>query len=440
MVTVQSKMLSLGVFLLEILWLLVAQTLGNTVLLWPCLACFLVLAVWSAIRGMALPFLMLFLPFAPLIKLRPGTISFYTIALLLVLVVYIVKGSKNISVTHFIPGLTLIALTLVVKTLYGYPIENSYILFSASLLLVPFLKRELAEKYDFYWLTMFFSFGVVVAALSARILVIFPTITRYYIHTHELLGILRFSGFYGDPNFYSAHITAALSGIFILLLNRTTRARFWMLMLSVVALLFCGFMSVSKSFLVILVALVLVWLLALMFERGRITAKLTIVFTLLIGVAFLLASTAFTDMVDMMIERVTSGQNISDFTTGRVEIWKNYFNLFSDNSQLLLFGQGLTKVYLINDASHNTIIQAIYQFGLVGVVVLAVWWMSYVRILLTSAKIKWRHWVQIAILLIGAIGPWMGLDFLLFDEFFLLPMYVCVGIMFLTNTEQAETL
>jgi hypothetical protein len=177
-----------------------------------------------------------------------------------------------------------------------------------------------------------------------------------------------------------------------------------------------------------------------MFERGRITAKLTIVFTLLIGVAFLLASTAFTDMVDMMIERVTSGQNISDFTTGRVEIWKNYFNLFSDNSQLLLFGQGLTKVYLINDAAHNTIIQAIYQFGLVGVVVLAVWWMSYVRILLTSAKIKWRHWVQIAILLIGAIGPWMGLDFLLFDEFFLLPMYVCVGIMFLTNTEQAETL
>jgi len=438
MVTVQSKMLTLGVCLLEVIWLLVAQTLGNMVLLWPCLICFLALAVWSAVQGMALPILMLFLPFAPLIKFRPGTISFYTIALILILVVYIVKGSKNISAVHVVPALALIALTLVVKTLYGYPIDNGYILFSAALLLIPFLKRELSEKYDFYWLAVFFSLGVVTAALCARSLIVFPTITRYYINTHELSGIIRYAGFYGDPNFYSAHITAALSSVLLLLLHRLGRARFWCLVLCVVGLLYCGFMGVSKSFLVILLAVALAWVVALLFEREKITAKLTILFTMLIGVAFLLASTAFTNMVDMMITRITAGQNFSDFTTGRLEIWETYARAFISDPKVLWFGQGLSDVSLSGIASHSTLIQAVYQFGLIGTAFLIAWLVCYARILLSRTKIRWRHMVQVALLLIGCMGPWMGLDFLLFDEFFLLPMYVCVGILFLVEQSDPQ--
>lgn len=439
MVTVQSKMLTLGVCLVEIIWLLLAQTLGNMVLLWPCLAFFLALAVWSAVRGLALPFLLLFLPFAPLIKLRPGTISFYTIALLLILVVYIIKGSKNISAIHFVPALALIGLTLIVKTLYGYPMDNSYILFAASLLLVPFLKRELSEKYDFYWLTVFFTVGIVTASLCARALIIFPTITRYYIRTHQMSGVIRFCGFYGDPNFYSAHITAALSGVLVLTLTRTTRIRVFIQLLSVVGLLYCGFMSVSKSFLVILVAIVLIWLLALMFERGKITAKLTVIFTILIGVAFLLATTAFTDMIDMMISRVTSGHGISDFTTGRVEIWEKYIRAFAENPKLFLVGKGISSVSVVGEASHNTLIQALYQIGLTGTVLLVIWFVCYIRLLLTRVKLRWGHLVQIGVLLFGSFGPWMGLDFLLFDEFFLIPAYVCVGILFLVDRDRLET-
>lgn len=438
MVTVQSKMLTLGVCLVEIIWLLLAQTLGNMVLLWPCLAFFLALAVWSAVRGLALPFLLLFLPFAPLIKLRPGTISFYTIALLLILVVYIIKGSKNISAIHFVPALALIGLTLIVKTLYVYPMDNSYILFAASLLLVPFLKRELSEKYDFYWLTVFFTVGIVTASLCARALIIFPTITRYYIRTHQMSGVIRFCGFYGDPNFYSAHITAALSGVLVLTLTRTTRIRVFIQLLSVVGLLYCGFMSVSKSFLVILVAIVLIWLLALMFERGKITAKLTVIFAILIGVAFLLATTAFTDMIDMMISRVTSGHGISDFTTGRVEIWYDYIDAFVEQPKLFFFGKGLSEVLIDGKAAHNTIIQGIYQCGFFGGILLLIWMFNFWHMLLSAIRIKWGHLVQIGVLLIGALGPWMGLDLLFFDEFFLIPAYVCVGILFLVDRDRLE--
>lgn len=146
MVTIRSKTILFCACFLEAVWLLVAQTLGNTMLLAPCLICFLAMAVWAAIKNVAMPMLLFFLPFAPLLKLRPGTISFFTIALLLVYVVYAVTGSRQVKVLHLIPALLLVALTLIVKTAYGYEMDNSYLLFALTLMLIPFLSRELDPR------------------------------------------------------------------------------------------------------------------------------------------------------------------------------------------------------------------------------------------------------------------------------------------------------
>jgi len=437
MIIIPSKILLLGVFSIEILWILVAQTLGSSILLMPCLVCFLAIAVWSAVRGMALPFLLLFLPYSTLIKIRPESISFYTISLLIVLLVYTVKGIKNIKTTHLIPGLAIIALTLCMKTIYGYQIENSYILFAISLLLIPFIKREFMEKYDFFWLTVFFSYGVVSASLLARSLVGFSNITRYYINIHELWGVVRYSGFYGDPNFYSAHIATAIGGVLVLLLNKTTKIRFVNLAITVAALIFCGFMSVSKSFLLIFIAEIILWIIAYMFLRGKITAKITMLFTVVILVAFLLISTAFTEMIDMMIMRLSLDKTLSDFTTGRLELWISYLFAFIQEPRLLIFGNGLTKTLIGGRASHNTIIQCVYHFGLVGTVVFISWMICYIRTLLSDMKIKWKYLIQIGILVIGAIGPWMGLDMVFFDEFFLFPLYVCAGIVCMVQSDES---
>jgi len=356
---------------------------------------------------------------------------------LIVLLVYTVKGIKNIKTTHLIPGLTIIALTLCMKTIYGYQIENSYILFAISLLLIPFIKREFMEKYDFFWLTVFFSYGVVSASLLARSLVGFSNITRYYINIHELWGVVRYSGFYGDPNFYSAHIATAIGGVLVLLLNKTTKIRFVNLAITVAALIFCGFMSVSKSFLLIFIAEIILWIIAYMFLRGKITAKITMLFTVVILVAFLLISTAFTEMIDMMIMRLSLDKTLSDFTTGRLELWISYLFAFIQEPRLLIFGNGLTKTLIGGRASHNTIIQCVYHFGLVGTVVFISWMICYIRTLLSDMKIKWKYLIQIGILVIGAIGPWMGLDMVFFDEFFLFPLYVCAGIVCMVQSDES---
>ena len=217
MITVSTKTIFLIFCIIEVVLILVMQVLSSTPLLFICLVLFLALAIWSAIKGMAVPVMLFFMPFAPLIKLKPGTISFFTVALIIVYLVYIFLGSRNINTNHLIPGLLLLSLALVVKIYYGYSIDNSFILFAASILLIPFLRRELDSMYDFYWLTIFFALGIVIAAISAKYLSTFPIISEYIV-TNVGLGFIRYSGFYGDPNFYSAHITAALSGFFVLLL------------------------------------------------------------------------------------------------------------------------------------------------------------------------------------------------------------------------------
>ena len=432
MVNIQSRIVLLIVCLLETTWLLVAQILGNQLLLLPCLACFLLLVVWTSIQGMTFPVLLFFLPFSTLLKIRPGTISIYTIALLLALLIYAVRGVKNISIKHLVPGLALLAMVLVVKTLYGETVDNSFILFFATLLLIPFFKRELNEKYDFYYLTVLFSLGIVLAAITARYLIGYTTI-RQYIQLHEYGGLVRYSGYYGDPNFYSAHITAALGGVLVLMINTAKKMKIVLMMLLTVLLIYCGALSVSKSFLLVTAALVLFWLFAFMFQKGKLTAKFTIFLSLLVGTAFLLASTIFNEQISMFIARFSQDRNLSDFTTGRTEVWGQYINALINNPVLFIFGRGFSRVLVNDRAVHNTLLECIYQFGILGSVMLTAWFVYFFRALLSDTPHMKKQIAQITVLLIGSVGPWLGLGVLRFDEFFLLPMYLCVGLFFLAQ-------
>lgn len=436
MITIRSKALFLCACFIEAVWLLAAQTLGSIPILLPCLVCFLALVTWAAIENVAMPVMLFFLPFATLLKIRPGTISFFTLALLVIYIVYTIGGIRNIRIHHLVPALCLVAMTLIVKTLYGYEIDNSYILFSVTLMLVPFLTRELDTDYSFFWLTLFFSLGIALAAITAQYLAVFPSITRY-IGIDYVMGVVRHSGYYGDPNFYSSHITAALGGILILFSNNDKKRKLFLLILIMTLLLYCGLLSISKSFLLVSVFMILIWFLDLLFRRGKVSIKLTLIFTIIIMMVFLLSSTMFTDMLDVMLSRFSGDNNWSELTTGRTELWANYFNAFAEDPLLLWFGKGFTSVTVGDRGSHNTIIQCVFQFGLVGCILFAGWMVCFVRVLLDKVTIRWSNATQIAILLIGAFGPWMALELLFSDELFLLPIYVCAAIRFLVERNQS---
>lgn len=434
MIKIRSKTLVLCACVLEALWLLAAQATGSMVLLLPCLVCFLALVTWAAFQRMAMPIFLFYLPFSPLLKLAPDTISFFTIALLLGYLVYVVTGSRNVPILHMLPGLALIGLTFAAKLLSGYPIDNSYILFCVTILLVPYIAVEFGENYDFCWLTTTFAVGIVLAATSSELLSGYSNITNY-INVLDVLGVVRRSGYFNDPNYYSAHITIALGGALVLLLNRLRKSEVVWTVLCLVALVYCGFLSVSKSFLLVALSLVLLWAVGLMFQRGKISVKIMVILSALVGVYFLFSSALF----DMMLSRFVGNTNMSTFTTGRTDLWMNYLRELGDNPLMLMFGSGYSDVTVGGRAAHNTLIQLVYQFGLFGCVLLAIWFVFFIRMLLSGVRIHRTRLTQLAIVFIGAFGPWMALDYLFFDEFFLFPIYVCAAIRFMAQQEPAES-
>lgn len=437
MLKIPIKTLCLCLCFAEVSCLLLAQALGSTVLLLPCLVGFMVLMLWSAFQNMAVPVFLFFLPFAPLLKMAPGTISFYTLALLAVYAFYAVKGCKNVRILHLVPALILIMATLSIKLLSGWEVTNTYILFVISLLLVPFLAAEMDNRYDFYWLTLFFVLGIAAAALTSQMLADSSTIARYISIVNEL-GIDRRTGYYNDPNFYSAHITAALGGVFVLLLNQTDRVRRSVLAGAAVVLLYCGLLSVSKSFLLVSVCLIICWFLAFMSQRGRVSTKIVMMVTLFLVALFILSSSVFTDLLDLMMSRLDNATNLSDLTTHRVDLWEKYIRTLGSDGRLLLFGNGYSDTLVDGRAAHNTLIQAVFLFGIVGCAVLTAWIVFFVRNMLGDGpRVRRLDWAQGTILFLGCLGPWMALDYLFFDEFFLIPLYLCVAIRFLTRSPDA---
>lgn len=437
MITIRSKTLLLCACFIEACWLLVAQMLNVTAILLPCLVCFLLLVGWAAIKNAAMPVILFFLPFAPLLKFRPGTISFFTIALLLVYGIYTVTGSRRVKVLHLIPALLLVVMTLIVKTAYGHDLDNSYVLFAITLMLVPFITRELDEGYDFYWLTVCFALGICLAAITAQYLTVFPTISRY-IDVNVNLGFARRSGYNGDPNFYSAHITTALSGILVLLLSETKRSKLFVLAALACLLLYCGLMSVSKSFLLISVCLLLLWVLTLLLQRGKVSVKVTLIVTLVVAGGFLLSSTVFTDMLNTIFSRFSQDANLSDFTTGRTEVWARYIQAMLEDVRLLLFGQGYSDVIIGEKPAHNTLLEGLFQLGLIGCALLSLWMVHFFQTLLNGARLQRNQIARLAMVLMGAFGPWIALDYLFFDEFFLLPIFVCMAVRFLHQQQETK--
>lgn len=442
MITIRSKTLLLCACFVEACWLLVAQTLNVTAILLPCLICFLLLVGWAAIQKAAMPVILFFIPFAPLLKLRPGTISFFTIALLLTYGICTVTGSRQIKVLHLIPALLLVVMTLIVKTAYGYSADNTYVMLAVTLLLVPFLVHEMDETYDFFWLAVCFALGICLAAITAQYLTIFPTISRYItIDVNAAFAISRRSGYVGDPNFYSAHITTALSGILLLLLKETKRNKQFVLAALACLLLYCGMLSVSKSFVLISLCLLLLWVVTLLLQRGKLSIKVTLIVALAIVGLFLLSSTVFTDMLDQVFSRFSQGSNMSDFTTGRTDVWVSYISAMFEDVKLLLFGQGCTRVILGEKATHNTLLQCIFQLGIIGIALLILWIVFFFQTLLRGVRLQKQQIVRLAMVLIGTFGPWIALDYLFFDEFFLLPIFVCMAVRFLhQQQEQKESL
>lgn len=409
-----------------------AQINGSRVLILACLILFLIFTVWACDNGMIFPVLLYFLPWSPLLKLQNGGTSYFTIALLVSCAIFFAKNGFSLKMYQVIITALIVVLTLTAKLLQGNAIANSYLFFIVMLLLFPCITKSQNFAASFWDLTLFFACGIIAAALSAQQVAGYPNILQY-IKVDSYLNITRLSGYYGDPNFYCAHITACLAGVQLLLRRERERVRQIILILLTIVLIYCGLLSASKSFIIVAVLLFLAWVPILLEKENRDNGRWGLLVAILCVGVVVLSSTAFRDLLQIVDSRFASASNLAELTTGRTDLWINYLNEFSHNAWLTLFGEGYTNVTLNGRASHNTIIQGVYQFGALGFPLIFGWVLFTMKDMISSRKELHISWKSVVLMGIGVVVPWLALDILFFDEFFLLPVYAFLGVRYFSQ-------
>lgn len=407
----------------------VTQIMSNTALLLLCLLAFLLFSFWASARSYVFPVLLFFLPWSPLLKLNVGSISFFTIALLLGAAISLVQSKMRIRFYQVALTALIMLTTLMGKVIHGNTVTPDYIVFMAMLLLFVCFAREQAGQIPFYEVTIFFACGVISAAFIAGKLAEFPGI-KQYITIQTYLTVRRASGFYGDPNFYAAQISACLAGVQLLLSTEKSRKKQIALLVIMVFLLYFGLVSASKTFVFVVVCMFLAWVPTLLGKR-----HFRLFMGLLCATVIIVTSTAFQSLFQIIIDRFNEGTKISGLTTGRTDIWKNYFRGFIENPTILIFGEGYTAVNLNNKSSHNTLIQLVYQFGLIGLPFVIAWIITSIRDFASRVSGKKIRWQYLILMCIGVALPWLALDIVQFDEFFLMPIYAIIGIKYASNLQ-----
>lgn len=414
--------------LLSVMALCMAQVIGNGMLVLGCLAAMLLLVGYTCIKNYTLPMLLFFLPWSQLMRQSPTSFSFFTFALVLVCFISIIKKGFRFKKYHIVSGVALLILTLLSKLIDGNGLTFDYIAFIMLIMLFPVVKEEWrANHYDFFSVVTFFGVGVVSAALCAQWFAGSYNIAQF-IQVDSYLTIVRLSGFYGDPNFYTAQITAALSGVLLLLLRESRRGRVITQGILMLFLVYCGFLSASKSFVLVALALLVFWMVEVMRQRGRIGMKLTLFIGVTVFIGYIATSVLFSGLLDVLATRFSYVQDASDFTTGRTELWADYIGELFSNVKMMFLGVGFTNVKLNGRASHNTILQIVFQLGLVGAGFLFWWIRHFLRDAFRGRKSADWSKNTLMILVVGVFLPWMAIDALYYDEFFLLPWYVFVGV------------
>lgn len=406
-----------------------AHVAGSRMLVLGCLLGFLLCALEASVRDADMEVLLFFLPWSPLLKQQVGQISFYTVALLLICAVALARRHFTVRTYQVVLPSLLLVVTLVAKLVQGPSFSLSYLVFFAMLFLFPCVAEEDAPLRVPYVVTVLsFASGIASAALSAQLVAGYHNIAQF-INVDSWAHVTRLSGYYGDPNFYSAQISACLGGILLVLARERSvglRAGFIGLL---VLLLYCGLLSASKSFVVVGACELFVWVLLLLGQGARRPSSLVLLAAVAAVLLFALSTSAFQNLLAILDNRFSYANTLSDITTGRSDVWRNYLALFMSDSKLVIFGEGFTNILLpaLGDkASHNTIIQCIYQFGLIGTPLVIAWFVCLVKSVLRPSEGK-VNGLALALMLVAALAPWLALDYVFFDEFFLLPVFAIEG-------------
>jgi len=394
------------------------------------LAVMLIIAILNY-KKYLIPLMLFYLPFAPVLKLHADGFSFFTIALLVIIVIFSANSKFRFDSRTLLIFSALLGTASFAKLMLGLGFSLDFFVFFAMLLFIPNYLQKFHTIISFKTTAIFFALGVTAAAVLSQQLMALPSMQAYInVYEWERMDLTRLSGFYGDANYYSAQILAAISGLLIIITARVNRLAVPLMGL-VLLLIYFGSLSVSKSFLIFLAIVLPLWLTAYLSTSGRLRSKFLILIAIFLLVGSIVVGAVFQEQIAMYQTRFNLSVDSDSLTTGRLEIFNGYNQYFKNNAEVLMFGQGYSQVYYAafdNRASHNIIIQLIYQFGILGLILIGAWMIRMKRIVVGKRKALTLNGKALVLMITAAcLLPWIALDMLFLDDFYFIITFYLIA-------------
>lgn len=410
--------------IINVLILSIAHMVNNTYMLYISIMFFCGLIILPP-KEHILPLLLFYIPWNPIIKIQPDGFTFFSIIIPVLFLVLLFKH-KKINLVILLITLVLILLTISAKIINSYDFNLTYIRILIMFAFIPYYFEIYSDIIDFKKCIYYLTIGIITACISSQVLLSKPGMEAYIIVDRiEQTGLTRFNGFYGDANFFAAHILLAISGLLILIEEETERKIEHLLLFFLLS--FFGLQSVSKMFLIIYLLLLVIWFLILLAGKKQILNKIMTIISIVIIANILVVLNVFDEQINYYILRFSTVTDVSSLTTNRSDLLEDYLEYFNKDILSAIIGVGLSSSALVNNrASHNTFIQMLFQLGLLGIGIVSLWLrMSFCGKYKPSKASLFNK--NIILLFIGCFASWLSLDMLMFEEFFYFIILFFIG-------------
>lgn len=298
------------------------------------------------------------IPLAAIFKYGPETTSFVTILMLVGIVRFV--SSRVIDKDFFIAYLLFSVFCVVaIPTDTITAIKQMMI----PLFVYYFLRHD--EDFDKCTAVKVYIASVLVASIIGLLKGYIPHLANYVVDKSLRVqaGVYanRFSGLNGDPNYYSVNILLSFVLTVYLLIKKKLSTIIGVVLIT--AFVVFGAYTNSKSFIAILACAVAFAIISSINNKNYLLAFAFIIATL-IGVIQIINGRL--GIFTLLIQRFQSGKSISDLTTGRSGYFVMYLDYIREHIKVLLVGNGISSALLNGVAPHNTYIDFIYYYGVIG--------------------------------------------------------------------------
>ena len=323
-------------------------------------------------RRAGFSYLIFCIPYAAL-TIYMGTILYGACIVLYIVKFYIMLYAKDHSKPNYIM-LALMALFLIYCLLpignYNYQkLIKTAVFFVLFAVIGMIIKKP--DIINLHKNTRIFALSLIISCVFGFTYWISP-----YLQATQSLFIMsnghsRYQALLMQPNVLAMCCEVILAFLTYYMVSGQTKKRD-IIMFVVVA--FIGVMTLSKTYL-----LILLFILAVLFIWRMCKRPLkTLVYTGIIGSIICVALLSNIPFTVSFMQRFGSGfsklTNFRDFmnmvSTGRYELWLSYLVYIALNPLALIFGDGLGAVRRAFSSPHNAYISAVYELGIVGLFLL----------------------------------------------------------------------